>query len=78
LLVGEVCTKLLSHATDGAAEATWLWHDVTVESYWRWHYQDDVGHGTMSLLSHAGDDAAEVMVLPRRLGCDTMSMPMLT
>jgi hypothetical protein len=27
-----LATMLLSHAGDGAAEATWLWRDVDVES----------------------------------------------
>jgi hypothetical protein len=30
-----LATLLLSYAGDGAAEATWLWRDVTVESCWR-------------------------------------------
>jgi hypothetical protein len=29
-----LATVLLSHASDGAAKATWPWHDVGVESCW--------------------------------------------
>jgi hypothetical protein len=78
LLVREVRTKLLSQASDGAAEVTWSWRDVAAESCWRWCYRVDVGHGTMSLSGHASDDATEATVLPRQLGCGAMSMPMLT
>jgi hypothetical protein len=62
LLVEEVRTKLLSHASNGAAEVTRLWCDVAAESCWRWHCRNDVGHGAMSLPSHAGDNAAEATV----------------
>jgi hypothetical protein len=30
-----LATVLPSHASDGATEATWPWHDVRVESCWR-------------------------------------------
>jgi hypothetical protein len=36
------------------------------------------GHAAMSLLSLADDGVAEVTLLPRRLGCGMMLMPMLT
>jgi hypothetical protein len=65
LLVREVLTKLLSHASNGATEETWPLHDVATESCWRWRCRDDVGRGAMSLLCHAGDDTAELTVVPR-------------
>jgi hypothetical protein len=42
-----------------AAEETWPWRDVAAESSWRWCYRGNIGRGTMSLLSHAGDGATE-------------------
>jgi hypothetical protein len=67
LLVGEVNNKPLSHAGDGAAEATWPRHDVDVESCQampRWLARD-----AMSLLSHAN------AVLPERLGRGVIVLP---
>jgi hypothetical protein len=32
-------TMLPSHVGDDVAEATWPWHDVDVESYWRQCYR---------------------------------------
>jgi hypothetical protein len=40
LLVGEVCAKLLSHASDGAAEVTWPRRDVVTESCWHDAWSD--------------------------------------
>jgi hypothetical protein len=77
LLNGEVHAKPLSHASDGAAKATWSWHDVAAESCWRWCRGDDFGRGAMSLPSHVGDDTAKAMVLSRRHGRGAMSMHML-
>jgi hypothetical protein len=48
----------------------WLLRDIIVESCWRWRYQGDVGHGVISLPSHAGDGTAEAtlaMTLPMTL-----------
>jgi hypothetical protein len=41
----------------------WLWHDVAVESCWRWCRYADVTYGAMSLSSHAGDDVAEAILV---------------
>jgi hypothetical protein len=49
-----------SHASNGAAEATWLWRDVDAESCWQRFRRGDVSRDVMSLLSHVGDHAAEV------------------
>jgi hypothetical protein len=56
-----------SHASDGAAEATWLLCDVDAESCWRQCCQvvlvmvlpRRLGRSAMSMLSHAGDGATE-------------------
>jgi hypothetical protein len=34
-----LATKLPSHASNGTAEATWLWHDIGAESCWQQCYQ---------------------------------------
>jgi hypothetical protein len=34
-----LATAVPSHAGDGAAVATWAWHDVVALSSWRWHHQ---------------------------------------
>jgi hypothetical protein len=54
-----LATVLSSLVGYDAAEATWPWRDVAAESSWQWCYQGNIGRGTMSLLSHAGDGAAE-------------------
>jgi hypothetical protein len=55
--VGEVRTEPLSQISSRC----WQWHDVAIESCWRWrwHYLVDVGRGMMSMLSHPSDGAAD-------------------
>jgi hypothetical protein len=50
---------LLSHADDGTAETSWLWHDVDAESFWQQCCKVMLVP-MLLLLSHAGDGAAEM------------------
>jgi hypothetical protein len=55
-------TILPSHASNGAAEATWPQRDVDVKSCWRRCCRVKL---VTVLPSHAGDDAAEATCLRR-------------
>jgi hypothetical protein len=51
--------SLLSHTGDDVADATWLWHDVIVEST----LSRQLGRGAMSMSSHASDGAVDSTVV---------------
>jgi hypothetical protein len=57
--------SLPSHASDGAARATWPQHDIDVESCWRGATKATWSCATV-LLSHADDGAAKAMFIMAR------------
>jgi hypothetical protein len=72
LLVKEVNAKPPSHDDNDATKETWPRCDIDDESYWRWRCRGDVGRSAMSIPSHAGDVATEVMLAIARYRCRVM------